>query len=119
MRSDAVHKPLGSAQLVEGFGRDQRTIREHAAHTQIILFLTSVRQRGGWSGIAIQVFHRNLPCATSQRSALKVQRQSNLLVLTRLVKANFRFFHNPVDTFSPFDLARIHGSLGYPIGVTA
>lgn len=64
MCSDAVHVSLGSAQLAEGLDCDQRTIREHAAHTQIILFLASVRQRGEWPTIAIQVFHRNIPCAT-------------------------------------------------------
>jgi hypothetical protein len=49
MRSNAVHVPLGSTQLVEGSIRDQRT---------------SVCQRGEWPTIAIQVFHRNTPCAT-------------------------------------------------------
>jgi len=64
MCSDGVHVLLGSAQLVEGFDRDQRTIREHAAHTKIIVILTLVRQRRERPAIAIQVFHRNLPSAT-------------------------------------------------------
>jgi len=64
MRSDTVHVPLGRHSLPEDSIVISAESETHAAHTQIILFLASVRQRGEWPTIAIQVFHRNLPCAT-------------------------------------------------------
>jgi hypothetical protein len=47
------------------------------------------------SGLSSQHTLRN-----SEHSPLRVQKQSNLFVLTLLVKGNFRFFHN-LWIFSP------------------
>jgi hypothetical protein len=53
--SDAVHEPLSSAQVVEGFDGSQRKTYTHAAHAEIVL---SRKREQGTCWIAIPV-HSN------------------------------------------------------------